>query len=62
MLRFCTRATVGYSDRRAFTTASYGMHNPGVKGKVQKNADFYGVSRDVRICSVAGVSNAILAP
>jgi hypothetical protein len=40
MLRFGSRATTASSDRHAFTTASYGMHNPGVKGKVQKNTDY----------------------
>jgi hypothetical protein len=40
MLRFGSRATAASGDRHAFTTASYGMRNPGVKGKMQKNADY----------------------
>jgi hypothetical protein len=40
MLRFLSRATAASSDRHAFTTASYGMRNPGVKGKMQKNIDY----------------------
>src|SRR5580692_8812104 len=50
MLRFRARATVANSDRHAFTTASYGMHNPGVKGKVQKNTDYSRVSCNAHVC------------